>query len=63
MIELSDGMLVNLSQIIWVRVFRDTYTVQFNGYSIAITKEDYNKIKSVSDMGMSILNEVSKTVL
>lgn len=63
MLELPSGLWINLSQVCSIRSFRDVYSVQFNHATINITKEDMDKIKEVSNLGMSILNEASKALL
>lgn len=63
MLELPSGLFINLAQIQYMSPNGDTCTVRFTNEFIEISKEDMEKIKEISNLGMSILNEASKIVI
>lgn len=64
MIELSDGILLNLSQVLYIGPYKpyDGKFVHFKDSTLPISEEDFNKIKEISTISMNLLHEVNKTI-
>lgn len=65
MIELSNGLLLNLSQVLYIgpyKPYEGEYIVYFKGSTLHIEEEDFNKIKEISTISMNLLHEVNKTI-
>lgn len=66
MIELSNGRLLNLSQVLYIGrygEYKGEYIVCFSGSTLHISEEEYNKIKEISTISMNIPREVNKTII
>lgn len=62
MIELSSGILLNLSQVLYVDSREGEYVVYFKDSMLLVDKEDFNKIKEISTISANLLHEASKTI-